>query len=161
MLERFRAWYEEADIPVEVFLAVVATRPTKPLDFAKRVEAVNRFRTLPEAEALAAANKRVSNLLNKAGELTSTEVDSALLQESAERELYAQISRVQQQVEPLFAEGDYIPAFEALAKLRAPVDSFFDDVMVMAEDDSVRNNRLALLAQLRGLFLYGADISLL
>lgn len=161
MLERFRAWYEEADIPVEVFLAVVATRPTKPLDFAKRVDAVNRFRTLPEAEALAAANKRVSNLLSKAGDLTLKDVDSRLLQESAEQALYAQINQVQQQVEPLFAKGDYIPAFEALATLRSPVDTFFDDVMVMAEDENIRNNRLALLAQLRGLFLYGADISLL
>lgn len=161
MLERFRAWYEDAGIPVEVFLAVSATRPTRPLDFAKRMEAVNAFRQLPEAEALAAANKRVSNILTKAAADHSVDVNPALLQDTAEKELYQQISAITEEVSPLFDHADYSTAYAKLAGLREAVDAFFDNVMVMAEDPATQKNRLALLTQLRQLFLKGADISLL
>ncbi len=162
MLERFRAWYEEEGVPAEVFLAVVATRPSRPLDFARRIRAVNAFRTLPEAEALAAANKRVSNLLTKqGGGSEGAQVDTALLQDAAEVQLAQQVAAMSESLEPLFARGDYSAAFNRLAGLRTPVDRFFDEVMVMAEDEALRQNRLALLSQLRGLFLRVADISLL
>ncbi len=161
MLERFRAWYEEEGVPVEVFLAVVATRPTRPLDFAKRVAAVNRFRSLADAESLAAANKRVSNIINKAGDIRLPDVDTRLFSEDAEKVLFAELQHVQARVTPLFEAAEYTQAFEVLAGLRAAVDGFFDQVMVMADDEAVRLNRLALLAQLRRLFLHGADISLL
>lgn len=162
MLERFRAWFEEDGVPAEVFQAVVATRPTRPLDFAKRITAVNRFRALDEAAALAAANKRVSNILAKQEcDLSATAVDAALFSEAAEIALFEALQALQPEVEALFGACDYATAYERLATLRAPVDQFFDQVMVMAEDAQVRNNRLALLSQLRGLFLRGADISLL
>ncbi|TQV70681.1 glycine--tRNA ligase subunit beta [Exilibacterium tricleocarpae] len=161
MLERFRAWYEEAQIPAEVFLAVSAKRLTVPLDIDNRVRAVDRFRQLPEAEALAAANKRVSNILTKQGAGGSRRLQSNLLQEDAEQALAAALAQKGDIVAPLFANGRYTEALESLADLRDPVDRFFDQVMVMAEDPQLRDNRLALLEQLRQLFLEVADISLL
>jgi len=162
MLERFRAHYEEQGIGAEVYLAVHARRPTRPLDFDRRVRAVEAFRQLPEAQALAAANKRVSNILTKQGDgnLNAT-VDTALLQDEAEKTLAEQVSAQSRTVTPLFEQGDYTSALRSLASLRTPVDHFFDEVMVMAEDEAIRNNRLALLNQLRNLFLRVADISLL
>ncbi|MGB0203968.1 MAG: glycine--tRNA ligase subunit beta [Neptuniibacter sp.] len=161
MLERFRAWYEDANINAEVFLSVVALKPSRPLDFDRRVKAVSHFRSLSEADALAAANKRVSNILNKQGVTDTAEVDSALLSEQAEKNLAAAIEEQKAKLEPLFASGDYQQALESLASLRSTVDSFFEDVMVMADDEAVKNNRLALLSQLRALFLGVADISVL
>jgi glycyl-tRNA synthetase beta chain len=161
MLERFRAWYEDAGINAEVFLAVLAIKPSRPLDFDRRVKAVNHFRSLTEANALAAANKRVSNILSKQGVTGTTDVDSALLSEEAEKSLAAAIDTQKAALAPLFAEGKYQEALESLAGLRAPVDAFFEDVMVMADDEAIKNNRLALLSQLRALFLGVADISIL
>ena len=162
MLERFRAHYEEQGISAEVYLAVHARRPTRPLDFDRRVKAVDAFRKLPEAEALAAANKRVSNILTKqADESIGEHVDNALLQDPAEIALAEQVSDQAQTVVPLFDSGDYATALSSLASLRAPVDAFFDEVMVMADDEAVRNNRLSLLNRLRNLFLRVADISVL
>ncbi len=162
ILERFRAGYEEQGIPAEVFLAVHARRPTRPLDFHQRVMAVNNFRKLAEAEALAAANKRVSNILTKqGGDNIATEPDPSLLQDEAEKALHEQVLEQENAVTPLFQKGDYDSALRSLAALQQPVDRFFDDVMVMAEDEAVRNNRLALLNRLRQLFLQAADISLL
>lgn len=161
MLERFRAWYEEAGIATEVYLSVAAKNLTCPLDIDKRVYAVAAFAELPEAQSLAAANKRVSNILAKQDQLPQAEVDSALLQESAEQALAEQVAQLQAQVQPLFDNGQYREALASLASLRASVDQFFDDVMVMAEDQALRNNRLALLMQLRNLFLEVADISCL
>ncbi|WP_339892463.1 glycine--tRNA ligase subunit beta [Neptuniibacter pectenicola] len=161
MLERFRAWYEDAGINAEVFLAVLAIKPSRPLDFDRRVNAVNHFRSLTEANALAAANKRVSNILSKQGVTGTTDVDSALLSEEAEKSLAAAIDTQKAALAPLFAEGKYQEALESLAGLRAPVDAFFEDVMVMADDEAIKNNRLALLSQLRALFLGVADISIL
>ena len=161
MLERFRAWYLDENIAAEVFQAVSAKQLTTPLDINKRVHAVNAFTQLPEAQALAAANKRVSNILGKLeGEVPCT-LDSGLLQESAEKALAEQVAAKSLEVAPLFAERRYADALAALASLQNTVDTFFDDVMVMCDDLALRNNRLALLAQLRGLFLEAADISLL
>ncbi len=162
MLERFRSWYDEEGIPAEVFLAVHARRPTKPLDFDQRIKAVDQFRQLPEAEALAAANKRVSNILSKvhANDL-AVSLNSELLTLDAEKQLASAISEQTQTVTPLFDAGNYSEALKSLATMRASIDRFFDDVMVMADDEAVKNNRLALLNQLRALFLKAADISLL
>ncbi len=160
MLERFRAWYSDAGIPVEVFLAVRALKPTQPLDFNQRVEAVNHFRTLAEAETLAAANKRVSNILAKAEglEIPAT-VNPSLLSESAEKALAEAVAAKQNDVAPLMAERDYQAVLESLASLKEVVDNFFEEVLVNAEDSAVRANRYALLSQLRNLFLGVADIS--
>lgn len=161
MLERFRAWYEGEGIAVEVFLAVLAVKPTQPLEFDKRVKAVNHFRTLTEAGALAAANKRVSNILSKQGVSNALTVSQELLQDPAEKTLAAAVAAKQTSLAPLFEQGNYKAILEQLADLRSDVDSFFDDVMVMADDEAVKNNRLALLSQLRNLFLGVADISAL
>ncbi|WP_203142090.1 glycine--tRNA ligase subunit beta [Marinobacter mangrovi] len=162
MLDRFRAHYEEQGIGAEVYLAVHARRPTRPLDFEQRIRAVEAFRQLPAAQALAAANKRVSNILVKqGGEGISEQVDSSLLQDAAEKALAEAVDAQADKVTPLFARGDYGAALTSLADLRETVDRFFDDVMVMADDTAIRNNRLALLNRLRNLFLQVADISLL
>ncbi|MCC5884606.1 MAG: glycine--tRNA ligase subunit beta [Halomonas sp.] len=162
MLDRFRAWGQDEGIPAEVYLAVRARPVTKPLDFARRLRAVHAFSRREEAAALAAANKRVSNILAKhASEAKGAVVADTLLQEPAEHALHEAVASSRESVMPLFAEGRYREALDILAGLRAPVDTFFDDVMVMAEDDAVRRNRLALLAGLQGLFLEVADIALL
>ncbi len=160
MLERFRAWYEEQTIPATVFQAVSAKALSQPLDIDQRVQAVNHFRQLPEAEALAAANKRVANILAKADSVPEA-IDASLLQEDAEKALHTSIIEMQQQVMPLFSSYQYKEALSTLASLRAVVDRFFDDVMVMADDQALRHNRLALLQQLRNLFFEVADISAL
>ena len=162
MLERFRAHYEEQGINAEVYLAVHARRPTQPLDFDRRVRAVENFRQLPEAQALAGANKRVSNILTKqGGDSIGETIDDSLLQDPAEKTLAEQIRKQADTVIPLFEKGDYATALSSLANLREPVDRFFEEVMVMAEDDATRNNRLAMLNSLRNLFLRVADISVL
>ena len=162
MLDRFRAYYDERGIGAEVYLAVHARRPTRPLDFDRRVKAVEAFRQLPEALALAGANKRVSNILSKqAGEHVGETVNRDLLQDAAEKTLAAQVDQQAEKVLPLFEQGDYASALQSLASLQEPVDSFFNEVMVMADDEAVRNNRLALLNRLHNLFLRVADISLL
>ncbi|MGL6159787.1 glycine--tRNA ligase subunit beta [Microbulbifer sp.] len=161
ILERFRARYEDQGIAAEVFMAVAARNLSRPLDIDNRVQAVHAFSQLPEAQALAAANKRVSNILAKLEGPAPTEVDESLLQEDAEKALYAAIQDARTQVEPLYAEALYTEGLAGLAGLRETVDSFFDHVMVMTDDEKLRDNRLALLAQLRALFLEVADISLL
>ncbi|WP_010324464.1 glycine--tRNA ligase subunit beta [Marinobacterium stanieri] len=161
MLERFRAWYEDREISAETFLSVHALRPTSPLDFDRRVQAVSHFRNLAEADSLAAANKRVSNILSKQQADVAADVDESLLSEDAEKALATAISNIESEIQPLCEQGDYRSTLEKLASLRAPIDSFFDNVMVMADDSAVRANRLALLKRLRRLFLGVADISLL
>jgi glycyl-tRNA synthetase beta chain len=161
MLDRFRAWYEEDQIATEVYLAVAAKKLSRPVDINTRVLAVDAFAQLPEAQALAAANKRVSNILSKLDSAPATEVKPELLKEPAEQQLAEAVADKAQRVEPLFTERRYADALAELATLRAAVDTFFDDVMVMADDEALKNNRLALLAQLRGLFLQVADISAL
>ncbi|UUA71531.1 glycine--tRNA ligase subunit beta [Cellvibrio sp. QJXJ] len=161
MLERFRAFFEDANIPAEVFQSVTAKQLSQPLDINQRVLAVNEFSKLPQAQALAAANKRVSNILAKQNATLSTEVNAALLQEDAEKTLAAAVSAKAAVVAPLFAAREYTKALAALADLQQPVDAFFDSVMVMSDDPALQQNRLALLQQLRGLFLEVADISYL
>ncbi|WP_163577087.1 glycine--tRNA ligase subunit beta [Halomonas faecis] len=159
MLDRFRAWAQDEGIDAEVYLAVRARPVTRPLDFARRLHAVAAFAGREEATALAAANKRVSNILAKQAGEVGSEIDTGLLQESAEKALHEAVAAQHEHVMPLFASGHYQEALDALASLREPVDTFFDQVMVMAEDEAVRRNRLALLASLRGLFLEVADIA--
>ncbi len=159
LLGRYRAMYEEQGIAVDVIQAVQTLKPAQPLDFDRRIKAVANFRNLAEAEALAAANKRVANILSKDGVTVTGGVDNSLLSEAAEQALAAQVASLQTQLSPLFAAGDYTPALSALAALRAPIDQFFDSVMVNAEDAAIRQNRLNLLASLRELFLKTADIS--
>ncbi len=162
MLDRFSAWYQDENIPAEVFQAVRARGVTKPLDINSRVHAVFGFYKLDAAQALAAANKRVSNILAKqAGEGIGNSINSALLQEDAEKLLAEKVSNVASELESVFEAANYTVAMETLAQLREPVDQFFDQVMVMADDQAVRENRLALLSNLRNLFLEVADISLL
>ena len=161
MLGRFRAWYQDAGFSIDVIQAVLAMHPTQPSDFDKRVKAVSHFRELDAAESLAAANKRVGNILAKFdGELPTT-VDNSLLVEAAEKELAAKVETVVATLAPVFAAGDYQQALTELASLREPVDAFFDNVMVMADDEQLKVNRLALLNLLRNQFLQVADISLL
>ncbi len=161
MLERMRAYAQDRGIRVDVFEAVLATRPLRPLDFERRAQAVNDFLALPQAESLSAANKRIANILKKVeGELPTT-IDAALLQDPAERELAQRVQQLEGELAPLFAAGDYTAALGRLAHLREAVDAFFDGVMVMAEDAALRANRLALLNRLRALFLRVADISVL
>ncbi|MDO3387707.1 glycine--tRNA ligase subunit beta [Gilvimarinus sp. SDUM040013] len=161
MLERFRAWYEEDAIATEVYLAVAAKGISHPLDINARVLAVDAFARMNEAAALAAANKRVSNILSKLDQQPSGAVNTELLSEDAEKRLAEAVAQKATSVTPLYQERRYADALAELASLREPVDRFFDEVMVMAEDESLRNNRLALLHQLRSLFLQVADISLL
>lgn len=161
MLDRFRAWYEEQNIPVEVFQAVSVKQLSYPLDINQRVQAVNHFRLLEESSALSAANKRVANILAKANGDIASLIDETLLIEPAEKALAQAIAIKQKEVTPLFESRDYKAALTALASLREVVDTFFEDVMVMADDEALKNNRLALLVQLRALFFEVADISYL
>lgn len=160
MLGRFRAWYQDEGIAVDVIQAVLARRPTRPADFDARVRAVSHFRTLDSAEALAAANKRVSNILAKA-DAAIGEINLTACVEPAEKALAEAVLALRTEVQPLITKGDYTAVLDKLANLRAPVDSFFDNVMVNAEDPALRQNRLAILNTLQGLFLQVADISLL
>ncbi|MCB1639213.1 MAG: glycine--tRNA ligase subunit beta, partial [Thiothrix sp.] len=161
VLERLRAYYQEQGVSVAIVDAVAAVKPTRPLDFERRVKAVAAFRQLSAAEALAAANKRISNILRKVDTGLPETVTADLLHEPAEQALAAAIADQEARVLPLFAAGDYETALFSLVELREPVDQFFDGVMVMAEDEALRNNRLALLNRLRGLFLRVADLSVL
>jgi glycyl-tRNA synthetase beta chain len=161
MLGRFRAWYQEEGHAVDTIQAVLARRPTRPADFDARVKAVTHFRTLEAAAALAAANKRVSNILAKSSDTLLDHVHASVLKEPAELKLATHLVVLRDKLEPFFAEGRYQEALVELAALRETVDAFFDSVMVMAEDEAVRVNRLTLLSKLRELFLQVADISVL
>jgi glycyl-tRNA synthetase beta chain len=161
MLGRFRAWYQDEGHSVDTIQAVLARRPTRPADFDARVKAVTYFRTLDAATTLAAANKRVSNILAKSTDILNDHVHASVLKEPAELKLATHLVVLRDKLEPVFAAGQYKEALVELAALRETVDAFFDSVMVMAEDDAVRINRLTLLSKLRELFLQVADISLL
>ncbi len=157
---RYRAMYEDQGVAIDVIQSVQALSPKSPLDFDHRVKAVNHFKTLPEAQALAAANKRVANILAKEGQIVG-DVDTSLLVEDAEKALFAALQNVTPVVQPLLEAHNYTDALSQLASLREPIDAFFDNVMVMAEDPKLKANRLRLLAQLRGLFTAIADVSML
>ena len=150
MLERFRAWYEEEQIGAEVFLAVSANKPSNPLDIDRRVHAVHSFAALPQASALAAANKRVANILGKLdANHRFTAVSNDLLVEPAEEALAQHVRELQDRCAQLLATGAYTDALRCLADLREPVDAFFDTVMVNADDPALRAHRLNLLKGLR------------
>ncbi|NQZ52419.1 MAG: glycine--tRNA ligase subunit beta, partial [Moritella sp.] len=159
--ERLRAYYEDKNVRIDTYLAVAKLAPSKPLDFDKRIKAVEHFRQLPAANSLAAANKRVSNIIDKQSLATSQKVDTSLLTEASEITLHAHLNRLIEQLEPLLEKRDYQGALTLLASLQEPIDQFFDNVMVMADDPAVKQNRILLLSGLRQLFLKIADISLL
>jgi len=160
-MERFRAWYLEKDIAVEIFLAVQAKQLTTPLDFDQRINAVAEFTKLPEALSLAEANKRVSNILAKQADEIGRALDQNLLLEKAEQQLAIALERARHASTPLLDDRAYEKALCSLADLKKPIDTFFDNVMVMTEDSLLRKNRLTLLSQLRSVFLEVADISYL
>jgi glycyl-tRNA synthetase beta chain len=161
VLARFKAWYAEQGVASGVVQAVLINRPTRPADFAARVEAVKAFGSLPSADPLAAANKRVANILAKNPQQQTPVLNDALLIEPAERVLAQSLLEVELQIQPMLDISDYTSALKVLAGLREPIDTFFDSVMVMADDEATKLNRLALLARLRGLFMCCADISVL
>ena len=195
MMERLRGYFADRSIPADVFNAVLAKQPARPLDFAHRVRAVEAFRALPEAASLAAANKRIRNILRQAeqagidippvgpplswegagsagifgiaagsaagvGDFPS-DADSSLLREDAERSLAARLAEIEPQARGMLDAGEYTAALACLAGLRDGVDAFFDSVKVMDDDETLRGNRLALLARIGALFMETADISLL
>ncbi|WP_394173066.1 glycine--tRNA ligase subunit beta [Thalassotalea litorea] len=161
VMGRFRAYYQEQGISVDVIQAVLAKQPTAPLDFEQRIKAVSHFKELPEAAALAAANKRVGNILAKFDGDLYPAFNAELAQEDQERELAKAFDALNSQLVPIFARKDYQQALTLLSGLREPVDAFFDNVMVMADDESIKVNRLTLLSQIRASFFNVADISLL
>lgn len=162
LLDRFSAWYQDENIANGVFQAVRALNITNALDINRRVHAVHEFSQLDAADALASANKRVANILNKNdGDKVTAEVSTHLLQQDEEKQLAEQIQEKRAAISPLMANADYSGALSVLSGLRPAVDAFFDHVMVMDEDLAVRNNRLALLKQLHELFVGIADISVL
>jgi glycyl-tRNA synthetase beta chain len=159
MMERLRAYYQDAGVTADTFEAVLARQPARPIDFDARIRAVTAFRRLPEAESLAAANKRIQNILRKAETAVPEQAQAALFVEPAERALGEQLAALEGEVRALLGERRYEDALCRLAGLRGAVDGFFDAVMVMAEDAKLRDNRLALLKRLGDLFLEMADIS--
>jgi glycyl-tRNA synthetase beta chain len=161
IMERLRAYYVEGErgITTEMFDAVLAKRPASPLDFDVRIRALADFLSLPDAASLAAANKRIANILRKAEDEVPVRVDPSLLQHTAERKLAAEVEALREEVESLLDARRYEGALRRLATLRPHVDAFFDGVMVMAENPAVRANRLALLAALERLFGQTADLS--
>nr|WP_147653003.1 glycine--tRNA ligase subunit beta [Vulcaniibacterium gelatinicum] len=148
ILDRLRGYYAEQGVPPQRFEAVAALRPASLLDFDRRLQAIGEFARLPEAEALAAANKRIRNILRKSEDTIPAQVDPALLSEPAERALAAAVDAAIAETDPLLAARDYVAALARLAQLRPQVDAFFDQVMVNVEAARVRGNRLALLARL-------------
>ena len=156
---RYRAMYTEQGVSVDTIQAVQAINPHMPLDFDQRIRAVQAFSELSQASMLADSNKRVANILVKSeGDVADT-VDEALLSESAEQNLYANVKQAQTRVQPLLEQADYTQVLQTLASLDEPLTQFFDQVMVNSEDAALKNNRLALLKQVRALFLMVADIS--
>jgi glycyl-tRNA synthetase beta chain len=159
IMDRLRGYYQEQDVEVDLIDAVLATRASNLLDIDQRIQACRTFRLLPEAESLAAANKRISNILKKSSQTIPEEIDVTRLVDDAEKQLAEELDRMNAAVVPLMDAGDYTPALTQLAGLRNSVDNFFDQVMVMVDDEALRANRLALLQRLAGLFLRVADLS--
>ncbi len=156
---RYRAMYTEQGVSVDTIQAVQAINPHMPLDFDQRIRAVQAFSALPQASKLADSNKRVANILAKSESDVASSVDESLLLEPAEQELYRAVSQAQTAVEPLLARADYTQILQTLASLDEPLTQFFEGVMVNSEELALKNNRLALLKQVRALFLTVADIS--
>jgi len=158
---RLTSFYQTQSIATTTINAVMACEPNSPLDFENRVKAVHEFGSLNEAVDLAAANKRIGNILKKQDGEVSDQVSENVLVESAEQTLYEAITNIEQDCISLFDDGDYSQGLQKLASLRTPVDAFFENVMVMSDDAAQQTNRLALLKRMQQLFLRVADISLL
>jgi len=160
MFERLKSYYQSMGYRAEEIASVLACRPRKPLDFDRRLKALVRFfkKQPAAAESLAAANKRIANILSKADD-TPPDYNPSLPHENAERRLAAQLEQAAAHVEHCFAGGNYDAGLAALSELKQPIDAFFDEVLVMADDAAIRGNRLALLHRIRELFLAVADIS--
>jgi len=161
VLDRLRSYYSDKDVPATHFNAVTELRPASLYDFDSRIEAIGLFAQLPEADALAAANKRIRNILRKTDEAIPHDIDRAMLKEPAESALAEALLAAEGDTGAELAQHDYVSVLKRLALLRAPVDAFFDSVMVMADDADLRRNRLALLKRLSDRFLAVADVSLL
>jgi len=161
--ERLRSWYLEKGVSVQIFEAVLVKQLTNPLDFHQRINAVKHFAALTAAESLSAANKRVQNILTKTKDVPSitTLIDQSLLQEKSEKTLYLALEQKKTELKPLLQAKNYTDALISLSSLKEPIDQFFLEVMVMVDDEKIRQNRLCLLQKLRLLFLDIADISLL
>jgi glycyl-tRNA synthetase beta chain len=156
--DRLRGQLRERGYAQDAIEAVVAPLPDRLDDIIERLDAVKAFAALPEAQSLAAANKRITNILKK-NEGVQGEVQSALLTEAAEQRLFGAMTETRTLVDKAFASGDFTATLKALASLRDDVDAFFNDVMVMAEDAALRANRLALLQSLHAMMNRVADIS--
>jgi glycyl-tRNA synthetase beta chain len=156
-----RAYYldRQSGLTAEMFSAVLARQPVSLLDFDERLKAVAAFVKLEPASSLAAANKRIRNILKQAGIDDGNPVNESLIKEPAEEALFESVIKARKAVTPLLDNRDYTNVLTTLADLRDPVDGFFDDVMVMTDDEALRKNRLALLAELRSMFLDVADVS--
>ena len=161
ILDRLRSYYADQGVPASHFDAVAELSPASLLDFDRRLKAIGTFAKLSEANALAAANKRIRNLLRKSGSDASAAVDPMLFENDAERALHATVEAAIADTDPLLARRDYVGALTRLAGLRPAVDAFFDGTMVMADDSAVRGNRLALLKLVADRFASVAEIALL
>ncbi len=161
IMGRFRAFYQEQGIAIDVIQAVLANKPSAPLDFDKRIKAVTFFGELAEAATLAAANKRVGNILAKFDGQLYESFKTDLANEQAEKDLANIFQEISLKVAPLMTQKDYQAALTELAQLKAPIDTFFDNVMVMSDDEAVKVNRLTLLNEIRNSFFAIADISML
>ncbi|MCG8380375.1 MAG: glycine--tRNA ligase subunit beta, partial [Proteobacteria bacterium] len=159
LIERLRRYYLDNGISPDTFESVLATNSSKPLDFHERLMAVEEFRKLDAAESLAAANKRIGNIIKKSGVQINNEINTKLLKEGPEINLAESLQKYQNRILPLLDKRDYKTALTQLAGLREDVDNFFDNVLVMCDDQDLMNNRLALLNNLSALFLKTADIS--
>lgn len=160
--ERLKAWYLTEDVPAKVFASVLANKPTSPADFHRRIIAVLEFQHLPAAASLAAANKRVQNILAKSqAAKLSDNIDPGLLITPEEQTLYKALQEKNAEITPLMNTANYTAILQSLASLQSPIDSFFEHVMVNAEEQKLRENRLQMLHSLRKLFLQVADVSLL
>ena len=156
--DRLRGYLLDKGATADEFEAVLAVRPQSPLDFSKRIRAVQAFRALPEAESLSAANKRICNLLKKIEEPIARDSLNAF-ESPCEQSLADALESARKDSAPLLAQGDYTQALCRLAALKDPIDGFFEGVMVLADDPGVRSNRLALLSRVASLFQATADIS--
>jgi len=161
MQERLKVLYQERGVTPDVFSAVAALNITCPHDFDKRIQAVKFFKELPNAQSLAQANKRVSNILDQCTFESSAKLDHSLFEEDTEKALARCLAEKASQIEPLYQAAQYVEVLKALADLRQPIDQFFDHMLVMAEDKKIRENRLLMLSHLRALFLQVADVALL
>ena len=159
IFDRLKAYYQDQQIRADIIDAVLACKPTVLIDLQNRVTAVDEFLLNDSAPALAAANKRISNILKKQDAAIADDIDAALLQEAAERDLYQKLLEIERTAQLHFNDGQYLPGLNALAALRPLVDRFFDEVMVMVEDEALKLNRLALLKKLAANFLRVADFS--